>query len=152
MRKKKPVVDFKKAINMEYPTEYYVALVLGVFFLIISCTKILHPHVFATSLFRSHLMPYPMVNIAALLFMSLEFVAAFAVVFMTKWRRAGLWILLGLMVVYTGCVMTNLLRDINTICGCFGSHARMSPISRWTLVRNFAVIIAGLFALRGKSI
>jgi len=148
VRKKKPVVDFKKAINMEYPAEYYVALVLGVFFLVVSGVKILNPQVFAATIFRGHVMPYPLVNIAALLFMSLEFVAAFAVVFMTKWRRAGLCLLVGLLVLYTGCVAVNLLRDLNTVCGCFGRHARMSPISYWTIGRNLAIIIAGLFALR----
>jgi hypothetical protein len=148
MRKKKPVVDFKKAINMEYPTEYYIALVFGLFFLVVSVQKLLNPHLFATAVFRGHIMPYPLVNIAALLFMSLEFVAALAVVFMTQWRRAGLWILTGVLLIYTGCVGINLLRDLNTVCGCFGSGARMAAISHWTLVRNLSLITAGLFALR----
>lgn len=148
MRKKKPVIDFKKAINMEYPTAYYVALALGIFFLVVSIQKLMNPHLFATAVFRGHIMPYPLVNIAALLFMSLEFVAALAVVFMTKYRRAGLWILISVLLIYTGCAGLNLLRGLNTVCGCFGSTARMVSVSHWTLVRNLAVIIAGLFALR----
>lgn len=150
MKRKKPPVDLKKAINMEYPAEVYIALVLGVFFLIVGGGKILHPHVFAESVFRSHLIPYPLVNAAALMLMGVEFSAAFAVVFMPKWRRAGLWILTVVMLVYTGCVSINLLRGLNTVCGCFGSYARMAPISHWTLVRNLCVLLAGLFALRGK--
>lgn len=150
MKKKKPVVDIKKAINMEYPPEYYTALVLGVFFLIISAGKLLHPQSFAAAVFRGHLVPYRLVNLTALFLMSLEFSAAFAVVFMAKWRRAGLWILVALTCLYTGCVTVNLLRGLHTVCGCFGSHARMEPLSHWTLVRNLAVLIAGLFALRRK--
>ncbi|MEI8206397.1 MAG: MauE/DoxX family redox-associated membrane protein [Kiritimatiellales bacterium] len=148
MKKKKPVVDFKKAITMEYPTEYYVALIFGLFFLVVSVQKLLNPQGFATAVFRGHVMPYPLVNIAALLLMSLEFVAAFAVVFMSQWRRAGLWILVSVLLIYTGCVGINLLRDLNTICGCFGSGARATAISHWTVVRNLSLIIAGLFALR----
>ncbi len=148
MRKKKPVIDFKKAINIEYPTEYYIALFLGLFILYVSAQKLIHPHAFATAVFKGHIMPYPLVNIAALLFMSLEFVAAFAVVFMAKWRRAGLCILIGVLLIYTGCVTANLLRDVNTVCGCFGSGARAAAIS-WTLVaRNLGLVVAGLFALR----
>jgi len=148
MRKKKSVVDFKKAINMEYPTEYYVALLLGLFFLVISFQKLMNPQVFATAVFRGHIMPYPLVNIAALLFMSLEFVAAFAVVFMTRWRRAGLWILVSVLLIYTGCVTFNLLRDLNTVCGCFGSGARAAAINWKVVARNLGLIAAALFALR----
>ena len=148
MRKKKPVIDFKKAINIEYPTEYYVALLLGLFFLCVSGQKLIHPHAFATAVFKGHIMPYPLVNIAALLFMSLEFVAAVAVVFMAKWRRAGLCLLIGVLLIYTGCITANLLRDLNTVCGCFGSGARAAAIS-WTLVaRNLGFVVAALFALR----
>jgi len=148
MRREKPVIDFKKAINMEYPTEYYVALVFGLFFLVVSVPKLLNPLAFATAVFSGHVMPYPLVNVAALLLMSLEFTAAFAVVFMSQWRRAGLWILVSVLLIYTGCVGINLLRDLNTVCGCFASGARMASISHWTLVRNLSLIIAGLFALR----
>lgn len=148
MRKKKPVIDFKKAINMEYPAEYYVALLLGIFFLTVSFVKLSDPHVFATAVFRGHIMPYPLVNVAALLFMSLEFVAAVAVVFMPKFRRAGLWILVSVLLIYTGCAGANLLRDLNTVCGCFGSGARMAALSHWTIVRNLSLVVAGLFALR----
>ncbi len=148
MRKKKPVIDFKKAINMEYPTEYYIALMLGMFFLIVAFNKLMHPHTFSTAVFHEHLVPYPLVNITALLLMSLELVAAFAVVFMAKYRRAGLWILTAVCLIYTGCAGANLLRGLNTVCGCFGSSARAAAISHWTLVRNLIPVLAGLFALR----
>ena len=148
MRKKKPAVNFKKAITMEYPAEYYVALLFGFFFLVVSVLKLINPPAFATAVFRGHVIPYPLVNIAALLLMSLEFVAACAVVFMSQWRRAGLWILVSVLLIYTGCVGVNLLRDINTICGCFGSGARAATISHWTLVKTLSLIITGLFALR----
>ena len=148
MRKKKPVVDFKKAINIEYPTEYYIALFLGIFFLYVSAQKLIHPQVFATAVFKGHIVPYPLVNIAALIFMSLEFIAAFAIVFMAKWRRAGLCILIGVLLIYTGCVTANLLRDLNTVCGCLGSSARMAAISWWMVARNLGFVVAALFALR----
>ncbi len=148
MRNKKPVVDFKKVINTEYPAEYYVALVFGLFFLVISIQKLMNPLFFATAVFRGHIMPYPLVNMAALLFMSLEFIAALAVVFMPQWRRAGLWLLVSVLLIYTGCAGVNLARGLNTVCGCFGLGGRMAAISHWTLVRNLALIIAGLFALR----
>jgi hypothetical protein len=148
MRRKKPVIDFKKAINMEYPIEHYVAIVFGLFFLVISVQKLMNPSVFATAVFHGHIMPHPLVNIAALLLMGLEFVAAFAVVFMTSWRRAGLWILVIILLIYTGCAGLNLMRGLNTVCGCFGSSARMVAISHWTLVRNLSLMTAGLFALR----
>ena len=148
MRKKKPVVDFKKAINVEYPAEYYIALLMGLFFLVISANKLINPAAFAVSVFRGHLVPYAFVNITALLLMSLEFVAAVAVVFMANYRRAGLWILVALSLVCAGCVGVNLLQDLNTVCGCFSNSVRAAPISYWTLVRTLIPVLAGLFALR----
>lgn len=147
-RRKKPAVDFKKAINLEMPTSYYVALLIGLFFLFVGVRKMLNPHEFAEAVYRGHLVPYPLVNIAALVFMSLEVVAAFAVVFVKEWRRAGLWILIAVLCIYTACGGINLLRGLNTVCGCFGSYARMAALSHWTLVRNLALMIAALFALR----
>jgi hypothetical protein len=148
MRKKTPVFDFKKAINLEYPTSYYIALILGLFFLILSFNKLMAPGAFASTLFHGHLVPYPLVNMTALLLMSLEFVAAFAVVFVAKYRRAGLWILVAVSVACAGGVGVNLLRDLNTACGCFGSDPRAAAISHWSLVGNLVPVIAGLFALR----
>jgi len=152
MKKKKNDLDLKRAVkravNVEYPTEFYVAFLLGLVFLVVSTLKLMHPHIFATSVFRGHIVPYPLVNIAALIFMSLEFIAAFVIVFMAKWRRAGLWILVGVLLIYTGCVTANLLRDLNTVCGCFGSSARMPAISWSTVARNLGFVVAGLFALR----
>lgn len=148
MKNSKPAFDFKKTIKAEHPLAYYVAIIFGLFFLIVSVQKMMNPILFATAVFRGHIMPYPLVNIAALIFMSLEFVAASAVVFMPQWRRAGLWILAAVLCIYTGCAGANLLRGLNTVCGCFGSNARMAAISHWTLVRNLSLIIAGLYALK----
>jgi len=138
----------KKAVNVEYPAEFYVAFLLGLVFLFISAHKLMNPHEFATSFFRGHIMPYSLVNIAALIFMSLELVAAFVIVFMKSFRRAGLWILVGVLLIYTGCMTANLLRDLNTVCGCFGSSARMGVISWMAVARNLGFITAALFALR----
>ena len=148
MKKKKPVFDVKKVFNLEYPTEYYIALFLGLFFLVVSANKLLHPSGFATSIFRGHLVPYTFVNITALLLMSLEFVAAVAVVFMANYRRAGLWVLVALSLICAGGIAVNLLQDLNTICGCFSNSVRAAPISYWTLVRTLIPTIMGLFALR----
>lgn len=148
MRKKKPAIDLKKAINMEYPVETYLAILIGLFFLVVSYNKLMTPHHFAMAVFQGHLVPYPLVNIAALLFMGLEAVAAFAVVFMKPYRRAGLWILIVLLCIYSTCVSINLFRDLNTVCGCFGSSARAAAISWWTVVRNLGILTAALFALR----
>jgi len=152
MNKNQTVIDLKKAMRTEHPAGYYVvrflALFLGIFFLCVSAQKLIHPHAFATSVFKGHIMPYPLVNVMALIFMSLEFIAAFVVVFMAKWRRAGLCLLIGLLLIYTGCASFNLLRDLNTVCGCFGSGARAAALS-WALVaRNLGFVVAGLFALR----
>lgn len=148
MKKKKPVIDFKEAIHTARPVSFYIALLLGLFFLVVSFQKLMHPHGFATAVFRGHIMPYPLVNIAALIFMSLEFTAAFAVVFLPRFRRAGLWILVCVVSIYTGCITINLFRDLNTVCGCFGSGARTAAINHWTVVRNLGLILTGLLALR----
>lgn len=147
-RKKKPVLDLKKAINMELPSEYYVALLVGLFFLFVSVQQVRHLPVFSETVYHWHLLPLPWVNVTALLVTGLELVAAFAVVFLKEWRRAGLWILALLLLVYTGVAGVNLLRGLNTPGGFFAFDVRMASLNHWSLVRNLALAAAALFALR----
>ena len=138
----------KQALNSEKSFGFYLAMGLGLFFLGVSVMKFLNPQDFATAVFHGHIMPYPAVNSAALLFMSLELVASFSVLFLPQYRRAGLWILIGVLLIYTGCATANLLRDLNTVCGCFGSHARMAALSWWGVVRSLSLVGIALTALR----
>ena len=147
-RKNESVGKFQQAMHVERPASFYVAILLGLFFLLVSLNKLGNPQASAEAVFRGHLIPYPLVNIGALLFMSLEFVAAVAVVFLAKYRRAGLWILVAVSLIYAGCVSVNLFRGLNTVCSCFGGGARAAAISYWTVVRNLLPALAGLFALR----
>jgi len=146
-RKKKAAFSLRGIANDEWPTWVYISIFFGLFFLVVSALKIAEPAVFAKAVFRGHIVPYPLVNIAALLFMWLEFMAAFAALCIPKWRCAGLCILVGLLAVYSVCMSINLIRGLNTVCGCFGTYARMNPISWWAVARNCALMAIGLYGI-----
>jgi hypothetical protein len=130
------------------PAGFYGGWLLALFMLLIGIWKLLRPQVFIATVFHWHILPYLLVNSVAIFLMSLEVVAAFAAVLMPSWRRAGLWVLVGILFFYTGCEGYNLLRGVHTICGCFGVSGKFPALSLLTLIKHMVLLGIGLFALR----
>ncbi len=121
--------------------------VIGGVFLWASWHKLVEPEVFATAIFRYQLVPYVMINALAIVLPWLEVLAGVCVIAVPRYRRAAALVLLGLLVVYTAAVVINLVRGMDTDCGCFSSAAA-DPI-RWRHVwRNAGFMLLALMAFR----
>ncbi|AKJ64873.1 MauE/DoxX family redox-associated membrane protein [Kiritimatiella glycovorans] len=126
-----------------------VAWIMATLFLYSGVVKIADPPAFARALFRYRLLPDAAVNPAALWIPWIEVLAGGAL-FFSHTRRAGLFLLLGLMTVFTAAVTVLLVRGKSIPCGCFDPTGGME--TGWVLlIRNAAIMIvlAGLF-FRGE--
>lgn len=119
---------------------------LAAVFFAAAVPKILSPHDFAVAVFRYQMLPYPLVNLAALFLPWLELVCAAALVAAPRWREAARLILLGLLVVFTAAIAFNLYRGIDIACGCFTVKPGARHMGWWNLGRNALLIAAAVFA------
>ncbi len=114
--------------------------------------KLLYPGEFAVSVYRFHLVPGVLVNLAALYIPWLELVCAGCLLVLPRYRSAALWIVLVLLLGFTLAIGINLWQGSVFGCGCFGRGASDQPLSWLHLVRNAGLIgLAGLALLAGKK-
>lgn len=123
---------------------------LAAVFAAAAAAKIASPHDFAVAVFRYQMLPYPLVNLAALFLPWLELVCAVALVAAPRWRGAALTILLGLLIFFTAAIAFNLYRGIDTACGCFTVKPGARHMGWWNLGRNAVLILAGWWARESR--
>ncbi len=110
-------------------------------FLAACIAKIRNPELFALAVHRYRILPGEWVNLAAIFLPWIELTAAMAVLAApARLRAAGALLLTGLLTVFTLAISLNLLRGIETSCGCFSTRADAAVSDGWNLVRNGALI------------
>ncbi|MCF7848419.1 MAG: hypothetical protein K9M45_06175 [Kiritimatiellales bacterium] len=132
-----------------YRISYWIAVYMVGLALAAGYSKILYPDQFALAVFRYHLLPYQLVNITALYITWLEAVCAVILLFIPRWRRAALWIVLALLAVLTVAVATGILHGTAFACGCFSLSPQARPMDWFTVLRNCGLITLCLMALVG---
>lgn len=114
--------------------------------------KLLYPTDFSLAVYRFHLLPDILVNVVAIYLPWLETVCAVCLLLVPRYRVAALWIVLALLVLFTGSIAINLLRGSAMGCGCFGSSATDVPMSWLNVARNVGlVLLAGLALVASKK-
>jgi putative oxidoreductase len=122
----------------------FASCLIGILFLT-GYHKALYPADFALSVFRYHLLPDGLVNMAAVYFTWLEAVCAICLLAIPRFRVAALWISLVLLCLFTGAITINLFRDSSFSCGCFSASPLAKPMSWLSVARNGGLItLAGL--------
>jgi putative oxidoreductase len=111
--------------------------------------KILYPADFALSVYRFHLLPDALVNVASLYFQWLEVVCGLCLLFVPKFRVAALWISLVLLIIFTGAIGINLIQGTAFSCGCFSNAPDAQPMDWMSLARNAVLISLVALALLG---
>lgn len=120
--------------------------ILAAVFAAAAVPKILSPHDFAVVVFRYQILPYPLVNLAALFLPWLELLCAVALVAAPRFRDAALALVLAMLIVFTAAIAFNLYRGIDIACGCFTVKPGARHMGWWNLGRNALLIIAGWLA------
>ncbi|RKX47216.1 MAG: hypothetical protein DRP64_01705 [Verrucomicrobia bacterium] len=109
--------------------------------------KVIDPSGFSLAVFRYHLLPYEVVNIVSLWITWLELACAFILLCIPRFRLAALWLILGLLLVFSLGIGINLMRGSHMACGCFSS----SPMAHYTgwfgVLKNLGLIIVATYVL-----
>lgn len=120
--------------------------VAGVF-IAAAVPKILDPAAFALATYRYRILPGAGVNAVAILLPWLELTTGVALlVGRARLRAAAAWLLVAMTTVFTIAISLNLVRGIETSCGCFSTRADAAVSDGWNLLRNAALIWLGLAA------
>jgi putative oxidoreductase len=130
-----------------YRFAYWIACFIIAIALLSGYQKILYPADFALSVYRFHLLPDFLVNIASLYFQWLEVACAICLLFVPKFRTAALWIALVLLTLFTGGIIINLIRGSAFSCGCFSNSPLARPMDWLNVARNAGLIALGLLGL-----
>ena len=128
---------------------------IALLFLAAATPKIIAPQDFALVVFRYHLLPDNLINLAALVLPWIELVAGITLLMPAPtWQRAAALILVGLLALFTAAIAINLERGLDIDCGCFTLKAGAGHISAWNMGRNFILIvltIGAVWELRTKK-
>lgn len=116
-------------------------LALSAVFLLAAAPKIAHPHAFAESIYRYHLLGHDWINLLAVYLPWLELTCAFGLL-IPRLRRGALLLVLLMLVMFTGAIAINVYRGVNIDCGCFSVSHDGARIGWLNLARN-----AGFIAL-----
>jgi len=131
-------------------------LFLGAVFLYASFDKILNPESFAKAVYNYQILPDIAVNLAALWLPWLELLLGICLI-------AGVWLpgatlmSTGLLTVFIGALVFNLIRGLDIHCGCFSTEATEGPADIWTVLRDGGFLALALlltvyvFSLGGRS-
>jgi hypothetical protein len=120
--------------------EWICAIALAAVFAGASVSKILAPHSFALMVFRYQILPYALVNVAAIYLPWIELVTALALLAPGRWRRGAALMALAMLIVFTSALLFSLARGINVACGCFSVDPDATHNAIASVIRDFGLI------------
>lgn len=113
--------------------------------------KIIDPAGFSLSVFRYHLLPYAAVNAVSLWIAWLELACAFILLFIPRIRVAALWLIFGLLLMFSFGIGINLVRGSHMACGCFSSSPMAHPGGWLALVKTLGLLAVATCFLMTRS-
>jgi uncharacterized membrane protein YphA (DoxX/SURF4 family) len=118
---------------------HILRLVLGAVFLYASFDKILHPQAFAQAVYNYQVLPDAAVNLVALVLPWLELLLGLCLVGGT-WMPGAAVTSTGLLLVFIGALVFNLIRGLDVHCGCFSTETTGEPAGLMTVVRDLVFL------------
>jgi len=135
-----------------YRLTYWIAcFILGGTFALSAYIKFVDPVAFVLAVERYKLLPSSLVNIIALGFQWVETCCAVCLLGVPRLRKPALWVVLGLLIVFSGAIIINLIRGAQITCGCFNNGPDAEPLSWLTVGRNLMLMtLVGLAFIAQK--
>jgi hypothetical protein len=122
---------------------HFIRLVLAGVFIYASIDKIIHPDLFAETVYNYQVLPGYLVNLAALILPWLELILGFCLLF-NRWMAGAAALASLLMAIFVGLTLFNLARGMDISCGCFSVAPDGNPLTLLTLVRDISFLIVTL--------
>ncbi len=139
MQNKKP----SNKVTLNIAGYHLIRLVMAGVFVYASVDKIIHPDLFAETVYNYQVLPGYLVNLTALILPWLELIIG--VLLLANRCMAGASTLAaGLMTVFLGTIIFNLARGLDISCGCFSTAKDSSPISMATMTRDIVFLVLSL--------
>ncbi|HMP76880.1 MAG TPA: MauE/DoxX family redox-associated membrane protein [Kiritimatiellia bacterium] len=121
---------------------------LAAVFALAAVPKIADPAAFAEAVYRYHLLPDALVNIAAVYLPWFEAVCALALVAGTRFRRGALLAVAAMLLLFIGAMGINLHRGVDIACGCFSVASGGDAMSWLNIARNLGLLAITVLAWR----
>lgn len=116
--------------------------ILGCVFVFAAVDKIVAPDAFAESVFAYGIVPYPMINLFALIIPWLELICGIFLVAGVSLRASSFLISI-LLLFFIVAIVIALSQNLNIDCGCFGKdHA--TPVSWMKVLEDICLLLLGL--------
>jgi uncharacterized membrane protein YphA (DoxX/SURF4 family) len=135
---------------MKQRLQFAARLLLLLLFVGVGVPKLIAQQDFALVIFRYHLLPDDLINLAAILLPWVEIMGAAALLW-PAWRPAGALVLSVMLLIATAAIAISLERGLDIDCGCFTLKPGASHIGVWNLVRNLTLLALTFWAGRSKS-
>lgn len=119
---------------------------VGLLFLAAALPKLAAPQDLALAIFRYHLVPDALINLAALVLPWIELVAAVMLLLATPpWRKTAAVLLAGLLLLFTAGMAISLARGLDITCGCFTLKPGLGQMGMWSILRNLVLLALTLW-------
>ncbi len=109
-----PSRNFNRVITL------LLRLFLGGFYIAAGAVKIPDPGKFAEAVWNYRILPHALVNLAAITLPWIEVVAGILLV-VGVWRKASVWLINAMTVLFIAAIASAVVRGLNIECGCFGT-------------------------------
>ncbi len=134
---------------MEFMKNYIIILIrlfIGGVFVFASIDKIHHPNAFAEIVYNYQILPYPLINITAVVLPWLELFLGINIVF-GVWLPGSLFVGNILLTVFFVALVFNKVRGIDINCGCFSTDPQTLDGSGmiWYLLRDTTFLLLGIY-------
>ena len=125
-------------------------LVLGSVFIIAAIDKIGAPDAFAENIYAYGLVPYPLINLFALVLPWLELLCGIFLISGMLVRPSAV-ILSFLLLIFILAIIIALSRHLNIDCGCFGKeHA--TPVSWEKVLEDIGLLLLGILTAAADTV
>ncbi len=132
----------------------YVSLLarafIGGLFVVISIDKIADPASFAHSIANYRLLPHWSLPVVATLLPWLELLCGLSLL-AGLFVRGSSFLLAGMLFIFTGAVVTALLRGLDITCGCFTQDPSAEKIGWTKVAQNVSLVLLTLFVFLAKN-
>jgi cobalt-zinc-cadmium efflux system protein len=125
-------------------------IALGVIFVFASINKIADPNAFAASIAHYKLVGHQTGLLLATVIPWLELISGMCLIFGIILRGSSLLVFI-MMVVFTGGVISGLVRGLDISCGCFSQDPEVGKIGWLKLLENLGLIALSWFLLISKA-
>jgi len=117
---------------------FVLRILIAALFLFAAITKLFDPSSFAQQIANYQLTPWPSTAALAVFLPALELCVGICLLF-GRWESGALVWLAILLVIFSGALLSAIVRGLSIDCGCFGRSVENTG-TLWPLIRNLVLL------------